>query len=82
MKKIILPSIIAATLLADQQDVCHDLMHKTHIKLAAYKSGGHRMNKREVDNIKLTINLATRSCDGSIPANTITSLKNVYRSIK
>jgi hypothetical protein len=82
MKKIILPSIIAATLQADQQDVCDDLMHKTHTQLAAYKSGGHTMSKLEVDNIKLTIKLTTRSCDGLVPLNTITSLKNVYKSIK
>ena len=82
MKKIILPSIIAATLQADQQDVCDDLMHKTHTQLAAYKSAGHTMSKLEVDNIKLTIKLTTRSCDGLVPHNTITSLKNVYRSIK
>ena len=82
MKKLILPSIIAATLQADQQEVCNDLMHKTHTQLAVYKNSGHTMSKREVDNIKLTIKLTTRSCDGLIPFNTITSLKNVYKSIK
>ena len=82
MKKIILSSIIAANLHADKQDVCDDLMHKTHIQLATYKSSGHTMSRLEVDNIKLTIKLATMSCDGLVPANTITSLKNVYRSIK
>ena len=82
MKKIILPSIIAAILQADQQDVCDDLMHKTHTQLAAYKSDGHTMSKLEVDNIKLTIQLTARSCKGLVPVNTITSLRNVYKSIK
>ena len=82
MKKIILPSIIAAALHADQQEVCDDFMNKTHTQLAAYKSSGHTMSRLEIDNIKLTIKLTARSCEGLVPVNTITSLRNVYKSIK
>ena len=82
MKKIILPSIIAFSLHADQQDTCDNFMHKTHTQLAAYKSSGHTMSKIEVDAIKQTIKMTTRSCNGLVPDTTVMALKNVYESIK
>ena len=82
MKKIILSSIIALSLYADQQDRCDSLMHKTHTQLATYKSSGHTMSKRELDAIKQTIEMTTRSCTGLVPDTTIMALKNVYKDIK
>ncbi len=82
MKKMILPSIIAFSLQANQQESCDTLMHKTHTQLAAYKSSGHTMSKPEIDAIKQTIKMTTRSCSGLVPDTTLVSLKNVYKSIK
>ena len=82
MKKIILPSIIAFSLHADQQESCDSLMHKTHAQLATYRSGGHAMSRSEIDAIKQTIEMTTRSCNGLVPDTTIMSLKNIYESIK
>ena len=82
MKKIILPLAIAASLSADQEDICTDLMRKTHSVLADYKSNSHLMSKVEVTTIKQTIKTTIESCNEHLPVNTMTSLENVYKSIK